>query len=352
MSDYEKIEADRKQKEQKKKRVEVSTREKYPTEISNKRETEEINSRKEVDYNALDYEENENQSEDEHEVPQKQVSSLVQYPIPGSFQANQQIRDNTEKKKTENESVANKRSEVLAMALGVQIKTGEDPPTGEIKISGYDKKNKRRESDTNFTNETNGTKDIYVNNLTGQSSVIKVQQNSELANDKGKAKVEARSDRNKFENEKPSHRDMNEFSGKRDRYRQMDYRGRDDYRRPRGGRFYNNYRGDRYNNRDSDRRSRRSPRRSRERRRSRSRRRSPARRSKSLIRENAVKNNEVKNEKQESEIKVEKKIETEAEKFKRRTEQIMLLKKKMELEVLEMKKKKEKEEAREKQVWF
>lgn len=36
------------------------------------------------------------------------------------------------------------------MALGVQIKTGEDPPTGEISISGYDKKKKLQEK---FTKE-------------------------------------------------------------------------------------------------------------------------------------------------------------------------------------------------------
>lgn len=352
MSDYEKNEADRKQKEERKKRDEFSVKERL-SEISRKGETDDANNRnKEVDYNALDYEENENQTDDEHEVPQRKVSSLVQYPALGSFQANQQVPDSSNIKKAEGESelVGNTRSEVLAMALGVQIKTGEDPPTGDITISGYDKKNKRKENDVNYTNETNGNYGM-INNVTGQSAVVKVQQRNEPAIDRGKENQDGRSsERNKFESEKPMHREVNEFSGKRDRYRQPEYRRRDDYnRRPRGGGRMYNYRGDRYNR---DRRMRRSPRRSRERRRSRSRRHSPLRRSRSPVRERSSKSREVKIEKSESEKKEEKRMETEAEKFKRRTEQIMLLKKKMELEVLEMKKRKEEEEAREKQVWL
>lgn len=366
LSDYEKIEADRKHREERKKREETSMKEKLASETPTKDRTNHASdeTNKEVDYNALDYEENDNQTDDEHEVPHKQVSSLVQYPLPGSFQPNQ---DKTNDKTTEESNAAsNKRSEVLAMALGVQIKTGEDPPTGEIKISGYDKKNKKKNDELNFSSETNGHKNAYETNnrkqnLTGQSSVVvKVHQNQEHVFNESTRKTrenfDARnSERNKFENEKPLHHEVNDRFGKRDGYRRIDYRRndtrRDDYRRPRGNRAYN-YRADRYN-RDRQ-RSRRSPRRSRERRRSRSRRRSSSRHSSSPIRDRSLKKDANKQDKSEklsdNEKREEKKFETEAEKFKRRTEQIMLLKKKMELELLEMKKKKKDEENSEKQV--
>ena len=42
----------------------------------------------------------------------------------------------------QNEEGQNERSDILAMALGVQIKKGTDPLSGEIVFSGYSKKQK------------------------------------------------------------------------------------------------------------------------------------------------------------------------------------------------------------------
>lgn len=39
----------------------------------------------------------------------------------------------------------NAKSEVMAMALGVQIKSGQESPTRLASISGYDKKDKQKE---------------------------------------------------------------------------------------------------------------------------------------------------------------------------------------------------------------
>lgn len=95
---------------------------------------------KKIDYNALDYEQ-ENQSDED--VPKKQVPSLVQYPLPGAIalkgtslkkrRSSTSETDTTEDKK--DALVQNARSDVLAMALGVQIKTGEDS-IGDSNISG------------------------------------------------------------------------------------------------------------------------------------------------------------------------------------------------------------------------
>lgn len=96
---------------------------------------------KEVDYNALDYEQD-NQSDED--LSKKQVPSLVQYPLPGAInlkgtslkkrRSSTSETDTTESKK--DALVQNARSDVLAMALGVQIKTGEDSIVGDSKISG------------------------------------------------------------------------------------------------------------------------------------------------------------------------------------------------------------------------
>lgn len=84
-------------------------------------------SRKEIDYNALDYEQ-ENQSDED--VPRKQVPSLVQYPLPGATKKEPKKRrdsttetDTTDDRKKD-ELVQNARSDAWAMALGVTIKTG------------------------------------------------------------------------------------------------------------------------------------------------------------------------------------------------------------------------------------
>lgn len=73
-----------------------------------------------VDYNALDYEDH---SEEESELPKKQVPSLVQYPLPGAynkFKTEEEVQREVElQKKQEQEAAAiNKRSDFLAMALG------------------------------------------------------------------------------------------------------------------------------------------------------------------------------------------------------------------------------------------
>ncbi|VEN40775.1 unnamed protein product [Callosobruchus maculatus] len=95
---------------------------------------------KSIDYNALDYE---GQSEEEGEYNKREVPSLVQYPLPGAYTKFKP--DKPEEPELEEGEIItiNKRSDFMAMALGVQIKTGEDPPTGEI--AGYNKnKNKNQ----------------------------------------------------------------------------------------------------------------------------------------------------------------------------------------------------------------
>lgn len=101
------------------------------------------------------------------------------------------------------------------MALGVQIKTGEDPPTGEIKISGYDKKNQRMEEKALRMNamdnmERKPNKEQELNSRLmeiagqGQKPVRPefTHQNS-LRDEKENRDDNKRSDRNKFEIEKP-----------------------------------------------------------------------------------------------------------------------------------------------------
>ncbi|KAK9693124.1 Cyclophilin type peptidyl-prolyl cis-trans isomerase/CLD, partial [Popillia japonica] len=358
LADYQKIEANRKQREEIRSKSE--TRDKSYSPMNDPEKQNRTPSKKQkIDYNALDYEEN--QSDEENEVPRKQVPSLVQYPLPGSFHPVEKVKlpdheaGEITKIEEENEGadavVANKRSEVLAMALGVQIKTGEDPPTGEITISGYEKKNKLKEK---FE-------------LQEQMKMEKIEKINNETEPRNRNIENKRSERNKFENEKPEREvDRTYRNGRNDMNRRRIYRrgapierrGRDRMRR-----F-----DDRYNTRrDSNRyiRSRRS--RSRDRRRSRSRdRRSLQRRSRSRDRrsrrrsksprssgernlsppkDDRPKKDSDKDEKKEPP----KRVETEAEKFKRRAEQLILLKKKMELELLEMKKKQD-EEQREKQL--
>lgn len=200
---------------------------------------------REVDYNALDYEDNENQSDYEQEITHKKVSSLVQYPLPGSYQPVENKPE--EPLNSAEETVQNKRSEVLAMALGVQIKTGEDPATGEIKISGYDKKNKLIDTDNSYyinKNTENGDKN-KTSKVVAPSAVHKV--NLEFVEKDFKNKDDnKRNERNKFETEKPNHTGQDSY--RNGRYRQMDYkrndrdRRRDDYRRPLHNRPYS-YRG-------------------------------------------------------------------------------------------------------------
>lgn len=96
---------------------------------------------REVDYNALDYEDNPS----EEDVPRKDVPSLVQYPLPGSYKEFKGAEKGNDAPQKQSEQVVNERSAILAMALGVQIKTGEDPPTGEVVFSGYAKKQQQQQ---------------------------------------------------------------------------------------------------------------------------------------------------------------------------------------------------------------
>lgn len=121
-----------------------------------------------MDYNALDYEEI-NDHSDKEDRKQNNKIKMVQYPPPGSFKPG--LSKKTEEINKENhevtskqprELILNKKSEVLAMALGVQIKTGEDPPTGDISISGYEKKKKLHEK---FHREDNNRDDLSRMNM-------------------------------------------------------------------------------------------------------------------------------------------------------------------------------------------
>lgn len=161
-----------------------------------------------VDYNALDYEENNDQSdkEDNQEAPTNQskteVPELIQYPPPGSFKPietaaggaecdDHSTNDNSTEKKSlemegnkengaekgENELVMNKRSEVLAMALGVEIKRGEDPATADASISGYEKKRRLQEK---FANNLQQFEEVEENNTSNLHSKIEFGPRSEV----------------------------------------------------------------------------------------------------------------------------------------------------------------------------
>ncbi|XP_066149736.1 peptidyl-prolyl cis-trans isomerase G [Euwallacea fornicatus] len=136
LSDLEKIEAEKKRQEEKKAMLSITTkRRRYPSTgtppTSPPRRSEK---HREVDYNALDYEGNQS----DEEMPRKEVPSLVQYPLPGAYK---EFKGPKPEEITPKEpEVVNERSDMLAMALGVQIKKGDDPPTGEIVFSGYAKK--------------------------------------------------------------------------------------------------------------------------------------------------------------------------------------------------------------------
>lgn len=142
---YQKAEAERKQKHDKHRSSSERIHSEKGKSHKNSSNKESSKKHKEIDYNALDYEQ-ENQSDDDRELPKKQVPSLVQYPLLGkansgkdSEQANGETDTEIQKSSDGTESlVQNTRSDALALALGVQIKTTEDPPTGEIKISGYE----------------------------------------------------------------------------------------------------------------------------------------------------------------------------------------------------------------------
>lgn len=318
LAEFEKHEADRKHREEKIKEKQHS-KEKNTDGVSEKDESNvDDGSKKEVDYNALDYEDA-NQSEEEQDTTKK-VSSLVQYPINVTSNAN---GTQLEKPLQESDFVANKRSDALAMALGVQVKTGEDPPDGEIHISGYKRRSSQAENET----------------VVEEIQEIRVV-NSKLEKPPSTEQEQKSTERNKFNVEKPV--PYQQFAGNR----RMDRRDRFYNRQPPTSRFYRGGRPQRFD----DRRIRRSPppRRPNRYNRSRSRDRHARRRSRSVERKRS---RSVEKSRQETEKTKEKdnkekdeqkeKTETDAEKFKRRTEQLLLLKKKMEMEMLEMQKKQE-----------
>lgn len=211
LSEFEKNEADRKYREEKSKERQHS-KERHGDEGASEKDGsqhEEDGNKKEVDYNALDYEDA-NQSEDEQESAKK-VSSLVQYPINVTSNGTQKQQE-----QSETELVPNKRSDALAMALGVQVKTGEDPPEGEIHISGYKKPSQQIENKTEELRETHVVSSKLLKpNFTDQ------EQNRT-------------SERNKFNIEKPPSVPYQQFSSNRriDRDRRDRY-----YNRP-APRFY------------------------------------------------------------------------------------------------------------------
>ncbi|XP_018321567.1 peptidyl-prolyl cis-trans isomerase G isoform X2 [Agrilus planipennis] len=434
LSDYEKVEHERKLKQD----INTQLREEHQHFDQSPDHRAKNGREKEVDYNALDYEQ-ENQSEDD--VPKRQVPSLVQYPLPNSFrplnvekenvEANQIIEKNDQSDKPVGEElVLNNKSDVLAKALGVQIKTGEDPPTGEIKISGYDRKSNNKKK-SNFEKSFGGEYHGGMTNVPGITPIVKqpsVVNRIEAKFDEEKPEGEKRSGRNKFEVEKPIMRSAAQDMGYRHptgwRRGGGGMRGRrmnDRFDRRRPPRFFRSRRSRshgrsksrskspdnrRHRSRSPNNRSRskershaqkrnRSPEaisrdrkdKSKERRsrskdkkgdRSRERRnksrdkggRSTNRRDRSVEkkdrsadrkdnknldkrdrqRSNSRSSEERRRRSKDNKDNVDdKKKESDAEKFKRRAEQILLLKKKMELELLEMKKRKE-EENRAKQL--
>lgn len=301
LSEFEKHEADRKYREEKNKERQHSKDRNLDESVSEKDD----GTKGEVDYNALDYEDA-NQTDEEQETTKK-VSSLVHYPINLTSNGVQQQQQSVQEEKTEGELVLNKRSDALAMALGVQVKTGEDPPDGEIQISGYKKP-------TQIENKVEEIREVHtVYSKLAKPTTTEQEQNRNT-------------ERNKFNVEKLSNTSYQPFSSNRRR-----------------DRFYNNRPMQRFYRRPTrfDRSRRSPPPRRPNRYRSRSRDRHSRRRSRSVERRRSKSLEKHKESEPE-------KSETEAEKFKRRTEQLLLLKKKMELEMLEMHKKQE--ESQEKKV--
>jgi peptidyl-prolyl isomerase G (cyclophilin G) len=337
LSEFEKLEAERKKREERRKLEKASKEE-------NRQENEVTDNApekqdKEVDYNALDYEEN--QSE-EDEAVKKQVPSLVQYPLPGSFNPNKEQATSELNAPHPDEMINNAKSEVMAMALGVQVKTGEESPPRDGPISGFDKKNKQNEVIQNNDHHTTN-----LMKLAGQSNNIAKNRNLSEASKKD---AEVRTGRNKFETEKPdNHNDENRASYKNGGYREPNRRRVErrpfDERRPVRRQFGRRERGRYVPYPSRERKYRRSPRRSRSkhRQRSRSRRHSRTRRSPSKERprnrSKSVTDDEKKAKKQPESDKEEKKVDDTEEKYKK----LLILRKQMEL--LEMKKKKEVEQV-------
>ncbi|XP_044261904.1 peptidyl-prolyl cis-trans isomerase G isoform X1 [Tribolium madens] len=314
LSEFEKLEQERRKREERRKMEKAAKEESQPeneTDVTN-----DDKNNKEVDYNALDYEDN--QSEEEEAV-RKQVPSLVQYPLPGSFNPNNEL----DQKNNKDVMINNTKSDVMAMALGVQVKTGEETPKNEM-------------NQNNDSMKTSG----------GQNNEKK-----RTVSDASKKDVEVRTGRNKFETEKPDNHNNENREYKNSNYREstrrrMERRPFDD-RRPIRRPFMRRDRGRYMPYLSRDRKYKRSPRRSRSKHRQRSRshnRHSRSRKSASPVKEKirnrskSTSDDEKKAKKQESDHKEEKKIDDAEEKYKK----LLILRKQMEL--LEMKKKKEVEQ--------
>ncbi|XP_056641191.1 peptidyl-prolyl cis-trans isomerase G [Diorhabda sublineata] len=175
----------------------------YPKHLSGNKD-------KGVDYNALDYED---QSEDENKIGnnnKKVVPSLVQYPLPGSygkFKSKEDIQkeiEQVEQEEIEAEAI-NKRSDFLAMALGVQIKTGEDPPTGDLNYNNRQQQQQQRNERPQKFSQA-GTVNKNPNNRFGRVNLRLMQlaghENVQIPSQVS-SKVEEKRGRNKFETEKP-----------------------------------------------------------------------------------------------------------------------------------------------------
>ncbi|RZC33671.1 peptidyl-prolyl cis-trans isomerase G, partial [Asbolus verrucosus] len=339
LSEFEKLEQERKKREERRK-AEKASKEETKVESDEGNKANEKPS-KEVDYNALDYEEN--QSEEDTETVRKQVPSLVQYPLPGSFKPNKESAPADEPNKNDQTDVINNaKSEVMAMALGVQVKTGEESPPRDVPVGGYDKRNKQNENNQNNDHQANLMK------LAGQANENMKKRNLAEMN---KREAEARTGRNKFETEKPdnNHNDENRAyknGGYREPNRRRPERRPFDDRRPIRRPFGRRERGRYVAYPSRDRKYRRSPRRSRSkhRQRSRSRRHSRSRRSPSKektrnrSKSDSDEDKKVKKHNESDNHKEEKKIDDAEEKYKK----LLILRKQMEL--LEMKKKKEVEQ--------
>lgn len=279
---------------------------------------------------------------------------MVQYPPPGSFKPIEGKRkeksprnENVENGKDDN-LVLNKKSEVLALALGVQIKTGEDPPTGEISISGYDKKKKLREKFLNSEDDPKKAGDLlsklHFGAPKGPKSEVHLKQIPDNLNEQVKP------------SQNNAHREQHDFKRVvgRDGHHRRDVRRRSLDRRPNRYRPYDRYRRSRSRHR-SGRRSRDRRSRSRTRNRPKSPRKSPVKkrsRSKEDDKERSRRRTTTESSKEGDRDKKEetKKVETNAEKMKRRAEQLLLLKKKMELELMEKQRKEAEEKRREQEV--
>ncbi|CAG9772435.1 unnamed protein product [Ceutorhynchus assimilis] len=144
LSELEKIEAEKKKREQKNLLLSITqTRRRYPS-TGTPPTSPPRRSEKRQDYDALD-EPLDYENHSEEDLPKRKVPSLVQYPLPGQYKEfkNQNERNEAEQPAVEDQ-IVNERSDILAMALGVQIKKGDDPQTGDIVFSGYAKKQQQQ----------------------------------------------------------------------------------------------------------------------------------------------------------------------------------------------------------------